>query len=242
MTGQSRFLTARSLVFELLAVFLGVVLAFLAEDWRESRVERREERTLLVSLRDEIRSNQDQMEHRLSLQDRTRSHTQAFLGLLGSADDGASVVVPDSLLIAFVTTATYDPARGTIDAILGGGQLPLIDDAELRTQIAAWPAAFENAHSLQLLQRDVVQSVIGPALAAAGVDLGQHWPANTPFFQGTIPEEMRDTSTPVPATAEVRSLVGQRFQIVRLVWANPRMLSDFDLQLLELVNRRLGSG
>jgi len=242
MMRESLVPAVRTRVFELIAVFFGVALAFLAEDLRDSRAERREERALLLSLRDEMRLNQAQMEHRLDLQRRARVSTEAVMNLLESQGaDGTVALVPDTLLAAFVTNATYDPARGSIDAILSGGQLSLIEDPVLRSQIAAWPAVFENVNSLQILQRELVHTLFSPTLARTGVNLGTHWRAGTPFFQGQLPEEIRSTATPVPATAEVKTLLAQRFQVVRLVAANLQGLSDFDTQLLERLNAQLDS-
>jgi len=226
-------------VFELITIFLAVGLAFLAEDWREALGEHREERSALAGLRDEFRSNQEELTARLNLQDRIRSHVGALVSLLNSANADQSVAVPDSLLIALLTTATYNPDRGTVDALVNGGRVWLIRNQDLRRSVAAWPARLENALEFQRTQRDLVNEVMAPAFARSNVVLEQHWLATVQFFGGQVSRELRETRTVVPATAELRSVVGHRFQIADLTYNGLLSLQNHEQRLLALVEDEL---
>ena len=43
-----------------------------------------------------------------------------------------------------VLKATYDPPMGTLDALIGSGELEVLGDADLVGQLTRWPALVED--------------------------------------------------------------------------------------------------
>lgn len=118
------------LLLELLVVFLGVVIALAADSWRESLVERRTETQYLRTLRDDLaRSDSVLASATADIQENLRELT-TFLDLVLSEDP-----LPDTLQTVGMSLYQFSLSTGTLDALIDGGQIHLIEDAGLRGAI-----------------------------------------------------------------------------------------------------------
>ena len=154
------------MLVELAVVFLGVLIALAADAWRESLVEAGREREYLASLRADMRqavSNIDEAETRLA---QRIDEIDEVLSAVYSTEP-----IPDSLSGWRPTTVAVIVPTGTLDALVQGGTIDLIDDARLRSQILAhgaeingWlgmsarqDALFQESHAEYLKLREVVR-------------------------------------------------------------------------------------
>ncbi|MEQ9570281.1 MAG: hypothetical protein RLN75_08845 [Longimicrobiales bacterium] len=91
--------------------------------------------------------------HRLE-HERTWAATDRLIALVEDAEDGDRVVVPDTLIVFPIRNPSFDAPTGALDALLSSGNLRLIDDAELRRMLAAWPSRLQDATEDDRLLRE----------------------------------------------------------------------------------------
>jgi hypothetical protein len=158
---------ARRRLAEFLTVFLGVALAFVAENWREDLADRRDERVAIAGLLADFSANEDRLDRLLEIQVRLLTGSQRLLDVLSAAQDGALVSVPDTLLLAFVGWGGgYRPDRGTLDGLVNSGQLELISDNELRQAIATWPSEVADEAMTSTAEGDLLGQIVAYGLTS----------------------------------------------------------------------------
>jgi len=223
---------------ELVAVFLGVILAFLADDFRDRLSEIRAEQEALVGLHADFSANARQVSARLVFNRRLEAATAGLNDLIATAD-GTSVEVPDTMLMALVMGgATYDPIRGSIDALMSSGELRLIRDAELRTALAEWPAALADTNEQERWSIAVANDRGLPALMATDVALDRvieryrHWSGEA------RPVDADASVTSVRITPELKTVVALRLYHLSLTTGFLERLQEAESRIiarLELV-------
>jgi hypothetical protein len=126
-------------------IVASILLAFGIQAWWDNRNEREEERRLLTALLKEARGNDEWLSS-------MRPYYEAKLGAARAIQEAAAqvpiAIAADSLDALIGTlTGTFTPPleRGALDAVLAGGRLDLISDAELRARVAGWERGFRNA-------------------------------------------------------------------------------------------------
>ena len=121
---------------EFLAIFAGVTLSLLADDWRSGREERGQEVALLSSLHSDLEAEKAELENLLS-----RMETWDSAGAFLHRRLGGPPVSPDSVDSRFrpvIFYNTYRPVSAAYVNLKEGGQLPLVRDSELRAQITGY--------------------------------------------------------------------------------------------------------
>ena len=192
-------------------MFLGVVLAFLADDFRERLADDRTETVLLDGLRADFELNAVQLEAQLQFNRRVETATSELMALLREADDGALVMVHDTLLMAAsVEVNTYDPVRGTVDAILNSGELSLVRDPALRTALAEWPAALGDTRESQRRAIEVIDAHLLPAFLDADVPLDRVLERYRAWTGLDLPDDVDRWVTPLPNSVEIRTVLALR--------------------------------
>ena len=121
------------LAAELGAVFLGVTLGLLADDWRESRTDRRDdEEALLAFLADLAADSVDlnNLRSNMEVDDSSAMWIRQRLGQPGVDVDSAALRI-----IAIFDAQSYQGPRATYAGLRSAGRLGLIGDDELRRAI-----------------------------------------------------------------------------------------------------------
>jgi len=125
----------QSALFEFLVVFLSVVLALLADDWRTNRDENNAERTVLEQLASELDADASDMQVYMAKLEEQRVAASTFMAHLR---EGA----PDDSLVASLRRANflwnYKPTYPTYQGLSRSGDLSLISDADLRRDIVSY--------------------------------------------------------------------------------------------------------
>ncbi len=147
---------------ELLVVFAGVSMAFLLESWSDEQKNRRLEKEYLQDFRadiindiqafDEIIATNDSGLLKLTNHFRTRSENESSKDSLFS------------LLLLMNKLAPFSIKPVTYEAITGSGQLNLISNHKLKTQIVQYYQKHETAHLLDKITTDFVQDYVFPFL------------------------------------------------------------------------------
>ena len=195
---------------ELITIFLGVALAFLAEDWREYRGDRDDESSVLRGLAADFEENRRELAERLEWQSRSVAQIAELDSLLGDATTGSSLEVPDTLLVASFLGATYDPVRGNVDAVLTAGRIEIIRDEDLAAALAQWPSDVMDAGEDQDDQRHFVNDQLIPYLLRNEVPIALLISTLPAWAQQAVPEVVRVGTTSLRVTEELRGLISFR--------------------------------
>ena len=132
--GSRRGVPWARVVAEFLAIFAGVTLSLLADDWRQGRENSAEERVLLTSLVADLRADSAEL---ASVLDWAHRHGRGAVWLRLRLDEGPPIP-EDSLQFRLreVTFSTnYDPVTATYVALKEGGRMSVVEDSELRDRI-----------------------------------------------------------------------------------------------------------
>ena len=196
---------------EFLTVFLGVALAFLADDYRERLGDRRAEEAVLSGLRTDAELNTRYLSYQIAQNKRVEIGGTELMRLLSVAGNAPELAVPDTLLMAVaVGLGPYKPIRGTVDALLNSGELRLVQDPVLRATLAEWPAALSDTNESQRRAVEVVDDHVLPALIDAGVPLARIFEYYRSWEMESLSSEAQAWATVIPNTPRVRAVVALR--------------------------------
>ena len=166
----------RRLAAEFAIIFVGVVLAFQFENWRESRQDRERETESLQALAQDFETNREI----LRITTASQEETMDAMGLWLGATSGAGAGVPlDSLGSVFPVAISWygeEIVSGAFDALIGSGDIGLVRDAALRRRLADFYGIVESGfedhddemNTLALIV-DLTKVQLGPLLAPTGV-------------------------------------------------------------------------
>jgi hypothetical protein len=169
--------------------------------------------------------------------------------VLGALSDGRfgdrpqPVIVRDSLLGAALSTATYDPTLPSLDALLQSGSLARLQNRELRTALAEFPAELADLADEERLARDHAYTILRPALHRAANTIvaelvGYTWLEATEPLMAT----MTRRETEVMATEELANILATRILTQDGVVSEIVGLRDSIEGILELLEGELGEG
>ncbi|KPJ83897.1 MAG: hypothetical protein AMS19_02760 [Gemmatimonas sp. SG8_23] len=135
-------------VAEVLLLAIGIGLALLADSWWQQRQERVEEQSYLTALHADFSATRDELARTLEDSRGTRDHVVAFLELL-SGDEGS---VPVDSLERMVEPSFWwwdvEPVLATYQDMVNSGDLRLIQNGELRVEMAAFLSFLETIENL----------------------------------------------------------------------------------------------
>ncbi len=220
---------------DLVTIFLGVGLAFLAEDWREYRGDRADESAALSSLEAEFLENQVRLAERLANQRKIRGHLQRLDELLDASEEGSVVSIPDTLLVPLSITPTYDPVRGTVDALLASGRIGIVRDGELRSALAGWPDELLDAAADQSDQMVLLTDVVYPFLLESEIPWRDLMVQSNDWFFGRLTADDKLRTTPVRVSAGLKSVVAIRLNNAGRIVLKLDALDEYQAGLLELI-------
>lgn len=198
----------RSAVGEFGLIVAGVLVALLAESWWSERQDRLIEQQILVDANTEFRQNIEILDADIS----TNNEVYDYLLRMETMSDPALFALSDAEASNLLATenqveAAFDPAIGSVDALIRGGNLRLITDFELRGLLARWSALLTHAARVSLLHTDFQiegLNMLVPAFEADGRwsnEERRHIKVMLMQTKGTH-EMIMETMTDLRATAE----------------------------------------
>ena len=127
------------------AIVLSILLAFAIDASWDERQERVEERETLEALQSDFESNREAASNVISIhatfEDRVaRLARMTRQEVLALPEDSVG-----PLIAALAAPGTFDPATGTVDALIGAGKLGLLREAELRQALTRFLSLVEDA-------------------------------------------------------------------------------------------------
>lgn len=125
---------------EFLVVVAGILVALAVNGWWIDRVERSQERDLLLGLQTEFSENLDLFDRTAALHRKTIEQARQLLEITGRSPVGVAPEDVDKLLFPLISEMpSFHPAMGEVEAMLGAGHLGLIQNRRLRAALAGWP-------------------------------------------------------------------------------------------------------
>jgi len=122
----------RRWVIEGVVIVISILLAFAIDAWWDERQETVQTERMLAGLEEDCRGNLAQAREVIELHEGRR---ELVSRLMGMDDARLRSIGPDSLGIYYASLydpRSFDPATATIDALVGSGDLDLVEDEELR--------------------------------------------------------------------------------------------------------------
>ncbi|MFV1988294.1 MAG: hypothetical protein ACC682_13505 [Gemmatimonadota bacterium] len=135
----------RRLVMESIAILLSILVAFAIDAAWDARRERAEEAEILQALRKDFLANQ------LTATDVVQTHgaNAALYAVFASLTPTEVMALPQDSLDVITRSMsgpyTFDPVRGTIDALIGAGKLGLIRNRPLREALVTFLNLVDDA-------------------------------------------------------------------------------------------------
>lgn len=165
-TGRRAVLSGR-LAAELVAIVGSILLAFAIDAWWEGLGRRSEERRAILSLTADFEAAAEiLLRDNLAVHDSAVAAAGALLELTGPGASRASESSVTALLPALLRLPNFRPPLGTLDALIGSGDLRLISNDSLRASLASFPTAVSDYNRTQGYSGEVVFGSLYPYLTA----------------------------------------------------------------------------
>jgi type II secretory pathway pseudopilin PulG len=136
-SGEQYFL--KDALRDLVVVVVGILAALYLESWWQDRQDRAEEAQLLSGLREEFIANRAQLQQNLAFWSesfRTLNQARQFMDGNASEMDTGQVI---NLFWGPDGPPFFDPRTGQLKSLISSGKLGLIENADLRANLADWP-------------------------------------------------------------------------------------------------------
>lgn len=164
----------KSRIGEFGLIVAGVLVALLAESWWSERQDRLVERQILVDATSEFRQNIEILTADIS----TNNDVYSYLLRMEAMPDSELFRLTDSeasdlLAIENQVEAAFDPAIGSVDALVRSGDLRFITDHELRGHLARWSAL--QTHSARVSLMHTEQQIHGLQMLVPEFEADSMW-------------------------------------------------------------------
>jgi len=155
---------------ELVAVFVGVALAFAVENLRESLNERAVGEQYLSGFREDLTADRAMLQAQLEARQRQLQYASTVLEFF----DGRAID-PTVFFEAFypaLRSLNTIPNRNTMDEVLSSGNLRLIRDPEIRSDLLSLYATYEQIELLEAhMARDFDAYLYDPTFSSIAVQV-----------------------------------------------------------------------
>ena len=149
----------KKLGFEFLSIFIAVISAFALNNWNENRKNVSTEHKYLIALLEDFETNLTKSKEII---ERIEDDIPQLIGLLEQSALEKSTIPVDSLNNAFAKVSnmpTYSSTDRTYNNLVGSGELKIINDESLKTNLANY---YKSLYILNLVQQthesELVQS------------------------------------------------------------------------------------
>ncbi len=141
-----------------------ILLAFGIEAGWDERQEREEERQALEAMAREFESAADTLDRNVLVMDSIAIAANIVLGWTGPGADSRHGDSLALLLPSITRVGSFQPPVGTLQALLGSGDLRLIRNDSLRSALASFPSSLAQINETWGYQADVLFGEFHPYL------------------------------------------------------------------------------
>ncbi len=214
---------------EAVAIVGSILLAFAIDAWWDAATEEQRERELLESLLDDFRRSKDDLAEFTRFHTAVQASNEKLLQASITRDEELSEKEVDRLLLdlSWWDSANHF-ATSTLNSVIFGGELTLIQDDEMRRDLAEWPKRIEFVQGVQRQDYDFFSGVWMPflrenAYLAQITVLDAHMPGRPGIPADTIDLKIEETRkhSDMIASDEFQNL------LVTKHWIQSDILSTF---------------
>jgi hypothetical protein len=125
-------------VGEIVLVVIGILIALSINNWSEQRKMNSQEQELLEGLKIEFRTNLKRLDKVLQLHKNSIENANEIMTYFNEDISGIPEAKFDSLLFHIQNVWTFNPRKGLLNSVITSGQINLISNVELKTQLASF--------------------------------------------------------------------------------------------------------
>jgi len=152
--------------FESVLIVVSILLAFAIERWWTGRQESIEEQFLLRQLKAEFEENTSELGKKRAVHEDVRNAGLRLLAMTGPEatveDLGIEAIRNDLSTLLYLRS--YDPGTGALSTVINSGKLELISSYDLRTNLSAWPARYQDLSEDEQWLIELTQELVRPYL------------------------------------------------------------------------------
>ncbi len=149
-------------------VVVSILLAFSIDAWWDGYQEDKRERKQLAAMREEFSASAVALEAIYESIEQHAAGVDELMLLLKSAE-AESIDVPGHLLGYAIGWRTSDVSTSTLDTLIASGDLNLLENEELRRELAGFPAFLLNLTEDELMAMQFAESVMVSFMAREGL-------------------------------------------------------------------------
>ncbi len=146
-------------------IVASILLALAADAWGDERQDRSEERRAVLALAQDFEVAAERLESQVLIADSIRVAADLILEWTAPEAESRDADSLGTLLNLIERTPTFRPPLGTLDALLGSGDLGLIRNDSLRAALASFPSRLATMNSASAIGTEQLLGGLGPLLA-----------------------------------------------------------------------------
>jgi hypothetical protein len=123
---------------EIVLVVIGILIALSINNWNEQRKMNSQEQELLEGLKIEFTANLKRLDKVLQLHKNSIESANEIMTYFNEDISGIPETKFDSLLFHIQNVWTFNPRKGLLNSVITSGQINLISNVELKTQLASF--------------------------------------------------------------------------------------------------------
>ncbi len=131
---------------EIVLVVIGILIALSINNWSNNKQLRHTEQAYLLSLQSEFKTNLNKVNTTISDNKKLMNDIEQMLTLFDSnvRDTISDKEISGLIYSVFGNSVTYNPSKGVLTDIISSGNLNLIQNEQLRQQLASFEAMLDN--------------------------------------------------------------------------------------------------
>jgi hypothetical protein len=146
-SGEQYFL--KDALRDLVVVVVGILAALYLESAWQDHLDRKEEQQILVGLKQEFQVNRNDLHALMANWRRTQGRGAELHSLMGGPVNEETVAKFNDIYGRSNPTGSserffFDPRYGQLTSVINSGKLGLVENSELRSLIADWPAMVDD--------------------------------------------------------------------------------------------------
>lgn len=204
--------TARRLAVEAVVIVCSILLAFGIEAWWENRGEDERRIALLQGLASDFEVAQLRYDTVMMAHNAVFQAADRWMDLSrGERPSTGLVELADSLVSDMFWTLTYQPPRGSVEALVAGGDMAVLENPRLAAALTSWVALVDRLNEWEQVGAVNFDRDFAPFLRESGIPV-----ADLTWYPWNVPRSVEPRHTQVHRlldSTEWESLVHAR-------WAN----------------------
>ena len=146
-------------LLEILVITIGILGAFMLNNWNEERKTRASEFKALIELKKEFQVNQVNFQSILTFKTRTKNKWADFINIINNHE------LPESeraIIRPIAAIAKYTPVNSKLNSLLSSGNIENIRNDSLQNLLLSWPNVLTRYEMFEDMQANFVLDHLAP--------------------------------------------------------------------------------